>query len=129
MTDPITPALSNDEPRFPDARLLHVNYDRKRDTLTVSVKEPGPALSIDMGDGMWMQIIPATNDVVGFEIEDFRRIFLRRNPAIAEAWHAGFGRGILGFRRTRTPDRFHDQVIRFLRHAFAHRAQQFSFPA
>lgn len=82
MIDPAAPAVTSDEPRFPDPRLLRFENDRKRDTLYVSVADPGPALSVDLGDGMWMRFVPATREVVGFEIEAFERGFLRKHPTL-----------------------------------------------
>ncbi len=129
MIDPVTPDVFREDPRFPDPHLLRLDYDRKRDTLTVSVENPGPALSIDMGDGMWMRFVPATREVVGFEIEDYERVFLRKHPAIADAWRTAQGRRLLGVGRKGRPEQFYDYVIRCLKHAFATHPRQFLFPA
>lgn len=121
--------MASEEPRFPDPRLLRFEYGRKRDMLYISVADPDPALSIDLGDGMWMRFVPSTREVVGFEVEAFERVFLRNHPALVASWHSARGRGLFGMKRRRRPERYFDSIIRRLRHAFATRPQQFSLPA
>ena len=123
------PDIASEEPCFPDPHLLRYEYDRKRDTLYITVPNPGPALSIDLGDGMWMRFIPATREVIGFEIEAFERGLLSKHPALVAAWRSAHGRGWLGIKRQRRPERFFDLITRHLRHAFVTRPHQFSLPA
>lgn len=128
MSTSVTPPAFDEEPRFPDSRLLHFEYDKKRDTLTLSVENPGPAVSIDLGDGLWMRFVPATREVVGFEIEEYERIFLRRYPDLAASWRSARGRRLFGMKAKRPPERFYDSMIQHVRHAFAARPRQLTLP-
>src|SRR5574341_835590 len=63
-------------------------YDRKRDVLFIAISgtERSPAASIDIAGEFWLRVTPDTSEIVGIEIEDFRRIFLAKNPEIARIW-------------------------------------------
>jgi len=75
-------------------------YDKKHDTLFIRRAVPRPGTSIDLEGEMWVRMDPRTGEILGFEIEDFKRVFLARHPDIASAWHEANDRGRL-FRRQR----------------------------
>lgn len=64
----------------------HARYDKKRDTFFVHAGRPRPATSVELFDGLWLRMDPRTGEVYGFEIEDFRQVFLVRHPEFAPAW-------------------------------------------
>lgn len=55
-----------------------VNYDAKIDSLFLQMKNPPPAISVDCEGLFWLRINPQNGEVVGVEIEDYRKIFLKR---------------------------------------------------
>lgn len=59
-----------------------MEYDKDTDTLYMRVGRVRPATSIDLNGEVWARIDPATGEVVGFEIEGFREVFLVRHPEI-----------------------------------------------
>jgi len=65
---------------------LTLHYDAERDTLVIHVGEPRPAISYDINGEVWIRFVPATREVVGIEIEDFQRHFLKQHPDIAAVW-------------------------------------------
>lgn len=84
----LTPIPLAVEPRFPKASDLVLDYDAKSDVLSVSLPDPGPAVSIDLDENAWARIVPISGEVVGYEIEAFERDFLPRNAALAQLWQA-----------------------------------------
>lgn len=57
---------------------LIVDYNKKRDILFMQVKNPPPAISIDCDGMFWVRINPENKEVVGIEIEGYRKVFLKR---------------------------------------------------
>jgi hypothetical protein len=43
-------------------------------------------MSLDVDDELWVRFDPDTGEIVGFEVEDFKRIFLKRNPELHQSW-------------------------------------------
>lgn len=67
---------------LPPASDWAVEYDKDTDTLYMRVGKARPATSVDLNGEVWARIDPTTGDVVGFEIEGFRQVFLVRHPEI-----------------------------------------------
>lgn len=84
----LTPIPLAVEPQFPNARDLVFDYDARGDGLSVSLPDPGPAVSIDLDENAWARIVPTSGEVVGYEVEAFERDFLPRQPALAQLWQA-----------------------------------------
>lgn len=55
-----------------------VSYNAKRDILFLQVKNPPPAISFDCKGLFWVRVNPLTGEVVGIEIEDYRKVFLKK---------------------------------------------------
>jgi hypothetical protein len=55
-----------------------VSFNEKRDSLFIQLKNPPPAISIDCDGLFWVRVNPITGDVVGIEIEGYRKVFLKR---------------------------------------------------
>ncbi len=58
-----------------------VDYEKREDVLYIRVGEPRAATSVDLGE-IWARVDPETGDVLGFEIEGFRAVFLARHPEL-----------------------------------------------
>jgi uncharacterized protein YuzE len=89
-------------PKFEDvdSKQFSLVYDKKHDTLFIRRGAPRPGTSIDLEGEAWLRMDPRTGEILGFEIEDFERVFLPRHPDIASAWHEANDRGRLFRRRT-----------------------------
>ena len=61
--------------------VLHfdVNYDKTSDTLFVQSKEDRPAISIDCDGAYWIRIDPQTGEILGIEIENFKKLFIKKH--------------------------------------------------
>ena len=73
-------------PSFPVSMNLSLALTRSG-VLFLTVPNPGPALSIDVDGEVWLRIVPATKQIVGFEIEDFKRSLLKHHPDLAAEWY------------------------------------------
>lgn len=61
-------------------------YHDDEDVLFLRPDTPQPATSFDLEGELWIRVNPETGEIVGLEIEDFERIFLKKHPEIAQAW-------------------------------------------
>ncbi len=61
-------------------------YHDDEDTLFLRPEEPRPAVSFDWDGDIWLRIAPSNGEIVGFEIDDFESIFLKKYPELANAW-------------------------------------------
>jgi len=59
-----------------------VHYNEKTDTLLAQGKIPIPAVSVDCGGEYWIRINPETGEIVGVEIEQFKRVFLKKHKKL-----------------------------------------------
>jgi uncharacterized protein YuzE len=59
-------------------------YNQKRDILLIYSEEDIPAISVDCGGEYWVRIDPRNGDILGIEIEDFKRIFLKKHPELVK---------------------------------------------
>ena len=67
---------------------LAVRYDRQRDRFVVVLAAPRPADSIERDEGVVLRVDPETSELVGIEIYDFRRTFVKAHPEARAAWAA-----------------------------------------
>ncbi|MBN1690293.1 MAG: DUF2283 domain-containing protein [Dehalococcoidia bacterium] len=61
-----------------------VEYDPQTDIWFAHSKHERPAISIDRDDGIWLRIDAETGEILGVEIEDFKKIFLKKHREIAK---------------------------------------------
>ena len=61
-------------------------YDSGGDILRVSCNVNKAATSVDLDGEVWLRIDPVNGDVLGFEIEDFEAVFLKKHPEVAPMW-------------------------------------------
>jgi hypothetical protein len=64
-----------------------VRYDRGSDTFIVRLSAVSGWVADDVNGEYFVLRNPETGDVVGFLVEDFRRVFLKRHPDIAKTWN------------------------------------------
>jgi hypothetical protein len=57
-------------------------YNEKRDIFIVYSEEERDAISIDCKGEFWVRIDPQNGEILGLEIEDFKRVFLKKHPEI-----------------------------------------------
>lgn len=78
----ILPTARDVERYFERACDLEIDYDKTTDILSVYRVERKPAVSFDVNGEIWLRFIPASGEVVGLEIEDFKRFFLKHHPQL-----------------------------------------------
>ncbi len=102
--------------KLPDPRRLHATYDAKYDTFSVSVEPPVPAVSYRVDDA-WVRVVRETGEVVGYEFEDFERVFLPGHPELGLAWkQARTHRRMLFFKRPQgNLDSLTESTLRWVR--------------
>lgn len=67
---------------------VHFRYSRRRDTLFLMlIKERAPHSNYYLVDGVHLVCRADTKEVVGFRVEYWRRLFLRRSRGLAPHWH------------------------------------------
>jgi uncharacterized protein YuzE len=54
-------------------------YDKKSDTLLIQAHNSRPAVSVDCDGKYWVRVDPQTGEILGIEIEQFRRVFLKKH--------------------------------------------------
>jgi hypothetical protein len=57
-------------------------YNKKRDIFIAFSEEERDAVSINCKGEFWVRIDPQNGEILGLEIEDFKRIFLKKHPEI-----------------------------------------------
>ena len=63
-----------------NVRKFKAEYDADLDSLTMRSNPPCPAIAVNSGSGIWVRVIPRTGEIVGIEIEEFKRVFLKKYP-------------------------------------------------
>ena len=54
------------------------DYDKVADSLLLQPHEPDPAVSVDWNGEMWLRINPENGEIIGVEIEDYKKFFARK---------------------------------------------------
>lgn len=82
---------------------FNVSYNAKRDILFLQLKNPPPAISVDCNGLFWLRVNPQNGEVVGVEIEGYRKVFLKRyhelehmQPATTEHFVDRISRELVG---------------------------------
>ena len=70
---------------------LQSKYDAGRDIFTLTVGGPRPAGSIERGDGVVLRVDLGTDELIGAEVDNFRRVFLKQHPELGVAWDEAHG--------------------------------------
>ena len=71
---------------FDPARFV-MDYDKTTDILYVRPPKARAATSVDLDEDVWLRVDLATGEIVGFEIDDFELVFLKKHPELAAPWH------------------------------------------
>jgi hypothetical protein len=119
VLEPSAPVGGSSGPAFPAARRLRFRFHPDRDALTISVWPKRPAVSVDLEGEVWARWIPATGEVVGFEIDDFVSEFLTRHPQLAELWNRSRARHRPAFMRSGLRRGFSSAIVQYLREKVA----------
>jgi len=61
-------------------------YHGKEDTFFLRPEESKSAVSFDWNGDIWLRINPGNGEIVGFQIDDFESVFLKKYPELANAW-------------------------------------------
>ena len=59
-------------------------YNKRRDILFIYSERDRPAVSIDCDGEYWVRVDPLNGEILGIEIEDFKRVFLKKHPEISK---------------------------------------------
>ena len=59
-----------------------VEYNEEDDILYMQSRKQLPAVSVDCDGEFWCRINPETGEILGIEIEDFQRVYLRNHPEL-----------------------------------------------
>jgi hypothetical protein len=59
-------------------------YNKKRDIFFAYSTEERDAVSIDCNGEFWVRIDPENGEILGIEIEDFKKVFLKKHPEIIQ---------------------------------------------
>lgn len=59
-----------------------VEYDGESDTFLMQSKKPRPAVAVDYEGEIWFRVDPKSGEILGVEIEGFRKVFLKRHPEL-----------------------------------------------
>ncbi len=54
-------------------------YNEDTDILIIQSNENRPAISVDCNGEYWMRVDPETGEILGVEIEAFKKVFLKRH--------------------------------------------------
>ncbi|MBI4201764.1 MAG: hypothetical protein HY532_01435 [Chloroflexi bacterium] len=61
------------------------SFDNRRGVLFIYREPKVAATSFAVGNGAWLRLTDS-GDVIGFEIEDFEHVFLRKHPELRRSW-------------------------------------------
>jgi uncharacterized protein YuzE len=61
-----------------NAENFDIVYDSKYDTLYAHLKNSPPAISVDCDGIFWLRVNPENGEIVGVEIEAYRKSFLKK---------------------------------------------------
>lgn len=87
MADVIVEETPNfDKKSFQNLLSLIPSYHQQEDTFFATLEPPTPAVSYDVDGELWIRYDPKTKEIVGFEIENFESIFLKKHPEISRLW-------------------------------------------
>ncbi len=59
-----------------------VEFNNKRDLFIAYSEDERNAVSVDCDGEFWIRIDPENGEILGLEIEDFKRVFLKKHPEI-----------------------------------------------
>lgn len=62
-------------------------YHDNEDVLFFCPANPKPATSFDWNGELWFRIDPQTEEIVGIEIENFEKVFIKKHPELAPVWN------------------------------------------
>ena len=112
-----------------NARDFAPTYYQDEDTLFIRPEKPRPATSIDWDGEIWVRVDIETGEIVGLEIDDFEKVFLKKHPDLASAWKDT--KPLIHRKKTgKSPDISWESFLRiildFIKHLFEEHPQQAS---
>ena len=91
MAAPVTfeiPELNLD-PLLEHPETLTTRYDQNLDTFFVHVgPQARPGVSLYLNDEIYIRYDPQTGEVIGLQVENWERVFLKHHPQAASQWQA-----------------------------------------
>ena len=57
---------------------FEAHYDKKTDMLLIQTNEDRYAVSVDCDGEFWVRVDPKNGEILGIEIEDFKKVFLKK---------------------------------------------------
>ena len=71
-----------------DPKQIKMDYDKELDTLFLDLKSsPGPRSTYYIEDGVNAVYDPVTKEIVGFRVENWQLIFLRKHKDLRIPWY------------------------------------------
>lgn len=71
-----------------DQNKLWVHYDPEADSIVIYITgAPMRAVSVHMGNDIYLKVDPRSGDVVGFHIEAWARNFVPEHPEVQSVWN------------------------------------------
>lgn len=58
---------------------FEMTYDKGSDSLLMQSDSTTPAISVDWDGELWVRINPSNGDIVGIEIENYKKYFLKKH--------------------------------------------------
>jgi uncharacterized protein YuzE len=89
-------SLKIDWDTLPNTLNFETKYDKAEDILFLHSKDDRPAISVDCDGEFWVRIDPHNGEILGIEIEDFKRVFLKKHPELVKK-NAAYVRPIFDF--------------------------------
>ena len=105
------PKLRFDPDWFRDAIRV---YDKKRDVLFGYRPPKRAAISYDVAGQLWVRFDPKSGEVVGFEFEDFEKVFLAKHPELRLGWQEIKPRITKKFKRNGSLDAYLRVLMQFI---------------
>jgi hypothetical protein len=93
--------------------------------LMLSIRKAPPAISHDVNGEVWLRVVRETGQIVGFEFEDFERVFLRNHPELEPEWKRIRGELTLNSGEDETAA-FVSKVLALVEHGLAGQSVQIS---
>ncbi len=106
-------------------------YHEDEDVLFISPENPKPATSFDWNGEIWLRIDPQTEEIIGIEIENFEKVFIKKHPELDQVWRTV--KSSCKHKTKRTNDNTWESFIRivleFISSLFENTPQQLVFKA
>src|SRR4030042_4280985 len=104
-------------------------YHEREDALFIRPDKARPATSVDWNGEIWIRVDPNNGEIVGFEIDDFEAVFLKKHPELAKGWESVKPRCRPRSKRSKETswESYIMVILRFLKDSFKNNPQQLTF--